>query len=113
MSHNRLNAYRIMWLLVLYDLPVVEEEQRRRATRFRNRLLKDGFFMFQFSAYARHCVSREDADVHKARVKAALPPEGAVGLLMLTDRQFAEMEVYYGGRKEELPQPRVKQLELF
>lgn len=102
-----------MWLFVLYDLPVVEEQQRKRATRFRSHLLKDGFFIFQFSAYARHCMSKEDADVHKNRVKAALPPEGAVAMLMLTDRQFAEMEIYYGRQPENPPDPPVRQLELF
>lgn len=102
-----------MWVFVMFDLPVVEAEQRKRAAQFRLNLLKDGFFMFQFSAYARHCASKEEAEVHKARVRSFLPPEGSVGILLLTDRQFAEMEVFYGRRREDPPSPGPRQLELF
>ena len=37
-------------------------------------MLKDGFVMFQFSIYIRHCPSRENAEVHIKRVKSHLPP---------------------------------------
>ena len=102
-----------MWLFVLYDLPTNKAEQRRQAARFRIQLLKDGFYMFQFSAYARHCSSVEDAEVHKKRVRSILPPEGSVGMLLITDKQFGEMEVFYAGCEEQKPTPPIRQLELF
>ncbi|MDR2152365.1 MAG: CRISPR-associated endonuclease Cas2, partial [Helicobacteraceae bacterium] len=40
-----------MRLLVLFDLPVKAKSDQRRATQFRNHLLKDGFSMLQFSVY--------------------------------------------------------------
>ena len=61
--NNRLNAYRIMWVLVLFDLPTETAAERKIYAKFRKNILKDGFQMFQFSIYLRHCASRENADV--------------------------------------------------
>jgi len=101
-----------MWVLVMYDLPTETKKDRRNAQLFRKRLMKDGFQMFLFSKYLRHCVSRENADVHIARVKRNLPPSGTIGILRITDKQFGEMEIYTN-RKASDPLPTVQQLELF
>jgi CRISPR-associated protein Cas2 len=37
------------WLMVAFDLPVVEDEDRKKASRFRNDLLDMGFTMMQES----------------------------------------------------------------
>lgn len=55
MSEVRLNAYRIMWLFVFFDLPTNTKTERRHATQFRKALEKDGFSMMQYSVYVRHC----------------------------------------------------------
>ncbi|MCZ7613387.1 MAG: CRISPR-associated endonuclease Cas2 [Ignavibacteriaceae bacterium] len=65
----RLNEYRIMWILVLFDLPTENEKDRKAYTRFRKELMRDGFSMFQFSIYLRHCPSRENKNVHVKRIK--------------------------------------------
>ncbi len=101
-----------MWIYVFFDLPTETKEERKAAAKFRKQLLDDGFTMFQFSIYIRHCASRENAKVHENRVKNKLPPLGKVGILTVTDKQFGMMELYIGRKKESL-QPRVKQLELF
>ena len=109
---ERLNAYRVMWTLVMYDLPTETKKQRRVAARFRKDLLQDGFCMFQFSMYIRHSASSENANVHKRRVKNNLPEHGKVGILQITDKQFGQMEIFYGSKPhvfENTPQ----QLELF
>lgn len=79
---------------------------------FRKSLLLDGFTMFQFSIYLRHCPSRENADVHIRRVKNALPPCGEVGILCVTDKQFGQMELF-SGRKQAHRKDIPQQLELF
>ena len=56
MSELRLNAYRIMWLFVFFDLPTHTKTERRHAAQFRKALEKDGFAMMQYSVYVRHCV---------------------------------------------------------
>ncbi|GAP68550.1 CRISPR-associated endonuclease Cas2 [Bacteroidales bacterium 6E] len=73
MGYEALNQYRIMWVLVFFDLPVETKKQRKAATLFRKSLINDGFTMFQFSIYMRNCPSRENADVHVKRVKGMLP----------------------------------------
>jgi CRISPR-associated protein Cas2 len=110
--YSRLNQYRAMWVMVLFDLPTETKKERSIAAKFRKSLLDDGFTMFQFSTYLRFCASRENADVHIKRVKSILPEKGKVGILHITDKQFGMMEIFYGIKKEELKSPS-QQLELF
>ncbi|MGE0567738.1 MAG: CRISPR-associated endonuclease Cas2 [Bacteroidia bacterium] len=109
---ERLNAYRVMWTLVMYDLPTETKKERKEASLFRKRLMQDGFTMFQFSMYVRHSASSENADVHKRRVKNMLPELGKVGIIQITDKQFGQMEIFFGAKKQDaIPVP--QQLELF
>ena len=112
MKAQRLNAYRIMWVLVFFDLPTETKRERKIHADFRKKLLKDGFTMFQFSIYLRHCPSAENAEVHIKRVKKNLPEKGHVGILTITDKQFGMMEIYYGQKPAE-PINAPQQLELF
>ena len=110
--YDRLNAYRVMWVIVMYDLPMDTKQDRKNYARFRKRMLADGFQMFQFSLYLRHCQSRENAEVHQNRVKKILPPKGHVGILVITDKQFGQMEIYRGLEPAKAPRG-AQQLELF
>lgn len=107
-----LNKYRILWILVFFDLPVVTKKERKIASRFRKEIMRDGFSMFQFSIYLRHCPSRENAEVHIKRVKKNLPENGHIGILTITDKQFGAMEIYYG-QSLSAPPKVPQQLELF
>ena len=111
-SLSRLNQYRVMWVLVFFDLPTDTKKDRRNASQFRKRLIDDGFSMFQFSIYLRHCASRENAQVHIKRVKSILPPFGHVGILNITDKQFGMIELFYGKKEADKPDM-PQQLELF
>lgn len=110
--NDRFNAYRIMWLLVFFDLPTDTKKERRDASQFRKNLVKDGFNMFQFSMYMRHCASQENADVHNKRVLQHLPPKGHVAIMTITDKQFGRMEIFFNA-KERPPIVGGQQLELF
>ena len=112
MSFERINQYRAMWVMVLFDLPTETKKDRRNYRQFVKGLEIDGFSMFQFSIYLRHCPSRENAEVHKLRVKKLLPPKGHIGIIHITDKQFGMMELFIGQDKETLPQIS-QQLELF
>lgn len=109
---ERLSEYRIMWVLVFFDLPTETKKERKVYSDFRKRLLDDGFTMFQFSIYLRHCPSQENADVHIRRVKNILPEKGQIGILSITDKQFGKMELFHGKREEPVSTP-YQQLELF
>lgn len=112
MNFERLNAYRVMWVFVMFDLPTETKRERMVAAKFRKGILEDGFSMFQFSMYIRHCSSRENATVHINRVKRILPEKGHVGILCITDKQFGMMEIFLGHKTAKVPNP-VQQLELF
>ena len=86
---GRFSEYRIMWVLVLFDLPTETKKDKKAYADFRKNLQKDGFTMFQFSIYVRHCPSSENADVHIRRVKSFLPDYGKVGIMCITDSSFA------------------------
>jgi len=109
---ERFSEYRIMWVLVFFDLPTDTKRERKVAAEFRKNLIRDGFAMFQFSIYLRHCPSRENADVHIRRVKKLLPSTGNVGILCITDRQFGQMEIFSGRQSVAAVAP-TQQLELF
>lgn len=89
-------GYRSMWIITMFDLPTDTSEARKAYHDFRGCLLDDGFTMLQFSVYGRHCASEENAIVHEKRVNAALPDDGEVRLLIITDKQFERMKVFHG-----------------
>lgn len=101
-----------MWVLVFFDLPTETKKERKEYALFRKKLLGDGFTMFQFSIYLRHCASAENADVHIKRVKTSLPPNGHVGIICITDKQFGQMEIF-SGQKKVAERNTPQQLELF
>lgn len=101
-----------MWVLVFFDLPTETKKERKIYAKFRKEIMANGFQMFQFSIYMRHCASKENADVHIKRVKKILPEKGHVGIMCITDKQFGMMEIFRGRVVTETPPP-VQQLELF
>lgn len=107
-----LSAYRFMWVVVLFDLPVDTAKARRAYAQFRKRLLKDGFAMLQYSVYARHSSSEENATVHINRVQNCVPDDGEVRILTITDKQFERMRILWGKTRKLPPNP-PEQLEFF
>lgn len=93
-------GFRTMWLMTMFDLPTDTKAARRAYTDFRKALLQDGFCMLQFSVYARHCPSEENVVVHENRVSLSLPPDGEIRLLVVTDKQFERMKIFYGKKRK-------------
>jgi len=101
-----------MWVVAMFDLPVDDKAARKRYARFRKALIRDGFRKMQFSVYIRDCPSRENAEVHAQRVERAVPEDGEVRVLMVTDKQFERMRIFWGGRRKPAEEP-APQLSLF
>ncbi len=101
-----------MWVIAMFDLPVDTKEARRAYTHFRKKLLKDGFVKMQFSVYVRHCSSEENAQVHIRRVEWAVPDDGEVRIMTITDKQFERMRIFWGKMRKAPEQP-PKQLTFF
>lgn len=101
-----------MWVIVLFDLPTDTKKARKQYALFRKKLLNDGFGMMQYSVYYRHCASDENARAHSERVRRALPNEGEIRILKITDKQFGKIEIYYGKKRQPTEMPPA-QLEIF
>lgn len=110
MQRPALSAFRPMWLMAMFDLPVEEKEHRRNYARFRKVLLKDGFMMLQYSVYARYLPSEEAAEAHRKIVRAAVPPLGQVRIIAVTDHQFGKMEVFFGRKARNAEEPQNQML---
>jgi len=95
-----LSGYRLMWMVVMFDLPVVEKAERKAATEFRNALLDMGFEMSQFRVYMRFCTSPAQVDTYCKRVECALPTGGKVNILQFTDKQYERIMSFHGKAKQ-------------
>lgn len=89
-----------MWVTVMFDLPVVEKEERKAAVAFRNTLLDLGFEMAQFSVYMRFCTSQARVETYSKRIEAVLPEGGQVNILTFTDKQYERIISFHGKTKQ-------------
>ncbi len=76
------------WLLVMFDLPVVEDAERKKASRFRMDLLDLGFYMLQESVYLRNCVTQEKQKQFLDKVQNIAPNKGCITAIYVTDKQW-------------------------
>ena len=98
--------FKVGWILVAFDLPVLSKKQRKAATGFRHWLLDDGFQMLQFSVYARSCVTAARQETHLTRIRKELPPEGNVRTWFITRSQWDRGCIFHGAGEsamDELP----------
>ena len=102
-----------MRILVFFDLPVKTAAQRKQATGFRNFLIKDGYHMVQFSVYARICNGSDAVEKHRARLKANLPDNGSVRMLVITEKQYASIDILLGRYRPEEEIANYEQLTIF
>lgn len=99
-SSAALSGYRIMWVFVLFDLPVGTKKERKAATNFRQSLLDLGFEMSQFSVYVKFCASKEQVEALARHVEAKMPVSGKIHLISITDKQYENIRTYRGRKRE-------------
>lgn len=95
-----LSGYRLMWMVVLFDLPVGTKKERKAATKFRKFLLDQGFEMSQYSVYMRFCAGKEQAEGYTKKVEAAVPVTGKIHIVYITDKQYENIVSFDGRTKE-------------
>lgn len=101
MTH--LSGYRIMWVMVLFDLPTGEPEERRAYTEFRNHLLDGGFEQAQYSVYIRHTSGKEAVDALVAKIEQVVPVHGKIDILQFTDKQYENIVSFRGRANRSRP----------
>jgi CRISPR-associated protein Cas2 len=108
----RWSEWKTVWMLVMFDLPVVTKEQRHEYAKFRKQLIEIGFTKLQYSVYARYLGTDERAKHYIRAVESILPPEGQVRILSVTGKQF-ENQVVFEKTRRKPPENEPLQLELF
>lgn len=102
-----------MRLIVFFDLPVTTKTQRKTATDFRKFLIQDGYYMVQYSVYARVCNGYDAIDKHIKRLKNVVPNNGSIRVLVITEKQYESMYVLTGNLLEEEKPVVMQQLTIF
>lgn len=98
----KLSGYRMMWIIVMFDLPTLDEIDRKRANRFRLFLKDNGFEMSQLSVYFKFIGVRENAPKIVKLIKQNAPI-GKVTILFFTDKQFEEIICIHNNQVERMP----------
>jgi CRISPR-associated protein Cas2 len=101
-----------MWMIVLFDFPVVTPEERKIASTFRKSLLDQGFHMSQFSVYYRLVSGKEALDGYIRDIQKQLPSKGKIDIISITDKQY-EGIISFSGKKQDKNKQNPTQLYLF
>ena len=99
--------------MVFFDLPVTTKAERGAAAGFRRFLLNDGYYMVQYSVYARICNGVDAVEKHKQRLKRSLPSNGAVPMPVITEKQYENIEILLGPLSEADEDLQAQQLSIF
>lgn len=85
------SLYKQVRVLILYDLPMTEIEDRKEYTKFRRDILKLGCYIVQFSVYAKVIKNEIYYKSFIDKLKKILPKKGEVRVIKLTEKQYKDM----------------------
>ena len=104
---------KFMRVLVMFDIPTTTKEDRKAGAKFRQRLIREGYFMLQFSIYLRVCKGIKSANTYLDRLQGFLPPRGHIRAIIVTEKQFEHMRILLGKPSDTEEAQAPKQLTLF
>ena len=90
-----------MRIIVMYDPPVADMQDRREYSRFRQFLVRDGYTRLQNSVYTRLAVDTKNVEAAILRLKAYLPEAGLVQVLRVSEISFCSMLTLCGSQSDE------------
>lgn len=88
--------FRIMRLIIMFDLPTETSNDRRNYRRFRKFLIENGYCMMQYSVYSKIILNRSALNLQKKKLHEHAPPRGYVDLLVVTEKQYTNIETLVG-----------------
>lgn len=83
-------------MIVFFDLPVKTKKDRKIYSDFRKYLLGEGYYMIQYSVYGRICGGLDRVETQLRKLRKNLPPKGSVRCMVVTEKQYASMEILVG-----------------
>lgn len=81
----------------MFDLPVETAAERSDYSHFRRALIKDGYIMMQESVYSKLVLSPLAGELAKQRIKHISPGKGIIQVMVITEKQYAQIEYIIGG----------------
>jgi len=98
-----------MVLFVMFDISTETKKDLKKYRKFRDRLLKHGFVMFQFSIYVRFCQSLAMAQKYEKKIEAKAPNNGSIRILKVTEAQYSNMIIVENYREK--PEEKVAKMQ--
>jgi len=83
----------------MFDLPTQTSADRRNYRHFRKFLIKNGYSMMQFSVYSKIVLNRSVLNYQMKLLKENAPPDGYVEALVVTESQYANINIIVGEQK--------------
>lgn len=93
---------RVMRTIVFFDLPNVYARDKRSYIQFRRYLLNEGFIMLQESVYSKICLNTKQSEFLIQRIKKNAPKKGIIQVLIITERQYSQMEYIIGSSNSKI-----------
>jgi CRISPR-associated protein Cas2 len=85
-----------MRTILFFDLPSVSKTDHREYTKFVKLIKKKGFVMLQESVYTKLSINESAVNSVLGDIKKALPKDGIISVLTITEKQFASIEHILG-----------------
>ena len=89
-----------MRVVVFFDLPVETALDRRNYSKFRKFLINEGFIMMQESVYTKLTLNNSVTESVRQKLLKNKPPKGIVEMLVITEKQFASIEIIVGNENK-------------
>lgn len=87
-----------MRLILLFDLPMVTKSEVKIYSKFRKYLIKSGYLMMQYSVYCKIFNNRDAVENHIDILKRQVPNQGQIRIMMVTEKQYANIDIIVGGK---------------
>lgn len=84
---------RQMRIILMYD---IYDDNSRESNSFRNNLIKNGYYMIQYSIYVKVIPSYSQYSSEKQKISKFLPKSANVRLILLSEKQYQEIELIKG-----------------
>ena len=93
---------RFLRLFIMFDLPVQTSRNRREYRRFVKYITNAGFIRIQYSVYSKLILNRGTLQFQINKLKEQVPHDGTVQTLIVTEKQYTEMEFLVGQPSNEM-----------
>ncbi|WP_206039040.1 MULTISPECIES: CRISPR-associated endonuclease Cas2 [Fusobacterium] len=94
-------SYKYMRLLIMFDLPMNDNFEKKEYREFRHFLIENGFLMLQYSVYTRICTNQAMADNYIKKIENYIPTDGSIRGLIITEKQYEKMKIFLGKKSKQ------------